>query len=280
MKKLVFTLFGLCCSVAVLQAQETASSEEVKNVPAQAVEAVQPDVEPEQPAKEPKEFKGRRKYFNIGYAWEKLEAVDFPSEEESEWAAYLVWGKTFYLHKKPIANMLKIGLDFTWTDINFAKYEIDQLVEETTDYMGMTFTGYTHQEANMYRMDYGMHLGPSVTVNPVSALCVNAYFRYAPTFAMSMTKNNGSWDMGYGYASLFVTGAAVSYKAISIGCEYRFGSTKMNVLSIDPDDMQLDNIEDVSGIGGIGDVLGEIFSSTEKTKYKLKDLRLYISFRF
>ena len=47
----------------------------------------------------------------------------------------------------------------------------------------------------MYRMDYGMHLGPSVTVNPVSALCVNAYFRYAPTFAMSMTKNNGSWDM-------------------------------------------------------------------------------------
>lgn len=54
----------------------------------------------------------------------------------------------------------------------------------------------------------------------------------------------------------------------------------MNVLSMDPDDMNLDNIEDVSGIGGVGDVLGEIFSSAEKAKYKLKDLRLYISFRF
>ena len=132
----------------------------------------------------------------------------------------------------------------------------------------------------MYRMDYGVHLGPSVTVNPVSALCVNAYFRYAPTFAMSMTKSGDSWDMGYGYASLFVTGAAVSYKAISVGCEYRFGSTKMNVISMDTDDMQFDNIEDISGIGGVGDVLGEIFSTAEKTKYKLKDLRLYISFRF
>ena len=54
----------------------------------------------------------------------------------------------------------------------------------------------------------------------------------------------------------------------------------MNVISMDPDDMQFDNIEDISGIGGVGDVLGEIFSTAEKTKYKLKDLRLYISFRF
>lgn len=280
MKKLVFLLFGLCCAAVAVQAQEVAPSDTVTGEPVQAVEAVQPQVEPEQPAKEPKEFKGRRKYFNIGYAWEKLEAVDFPSEEESEWAAFITWGRTFYLHKKPIANMLKIGLDLTWTDMTIASYEVDQLVEETTDFMGMTLPVYSQREASMYRMDYGVHLGPSVTVNPVSALCVNAYFRYAPTFAMSMTKSGDSWDMGYGYASLFVTGAAVSYKAISVGCEYRFGSTKMNVISMDPDNMQFDNIEDISGIGGVGDVLGEIFSTAEKTKYKLKDLRLYISFRF
>lgn len=280
MKKLVFLLFGLCCAAVAVQAQEVAPSDTVTGEPVQAVEAVQPQVEPEQLAKEPKEFKGRRKYFNIGYAWEKLEAVDFPSEEESEWAAFITWGRTFYLHKKPIANMLKIGLDLTWTDMTIASYEVDQLVEETTDFMGMTLPVYSQREASMYRMDYGVHLGPSVTVNPVSALCVNAYFRYAPTFAMSMTKSGDSWDMGYGYASLFVTGAAVSYKAISVGCEYRFGSTKMNVISMDPDDMQFDNIEDISGIGGVGDVLGEIFSTAEKTKYKLKDLRLYISFRF
>jgi len=51
----------------------------------------------------------------------------------------------------------------------------------------------------------------------------------------------------------------------------------MNILSMDPDDLGYDDMED---IGGVGDVIGEIFSSAEKTKYKLKDLRLYLSFRF
>ncbi len=281
MKKLILALVAACCTAGMLRAQEVVPADTLKAQPVVATVESQPVVEEKaETPKEPKEFKGRRKYFNIGYAWEKLEAVDFPSEEESEWAAFITWGRTFYLHKKPIANMLKIGLDLTWTDMTIASYEVDQLVEETTDFMGMTLPDYSQREASMYRMDYGVHLGPSVTVNPVSALCVNAYFRYAPTFAMSMTKSGDSWDMGYGYASLFVTGAAVSYKAISVGCEYRFGSTKMNVISMDPDDMQFDNIEDISGIGGVGDVLGEIFSTAEKTKYKLKDLRLYISFRF
>lgn len=281
MKKLILALVAACCTAGMLRAQEVVPADTLKAQPVVATVESQPVVEEKaETPKEPKEFKGRRKYFNIGYAWEKLEAVDFPSEEESEWAAFITWGRTFYLHKKPIANMLKIGLDLTWTDMTIASYEVDQLVEETTDFMGMTLPVYSQREASMYRMDYGVHLGPSVTVNPVSALCVNAYFRYAPTFAMSMTKSGDSWDMGYGYASLFITGAAVSYKAISVGCEYRFGSTKMNVISMDPDDMQFDNIEDISGIGGVGDVLGEIFSTAEKTKYKLKDLRLYISFRF
>lgn len=176
--------------------------------------------------------------------------------------------------------MLKIGLDLTWTDITFAPYEVERKVERTDDYGGLVNTYSETEECTMYRMDYGMHLGPSVTVNPVSALCVNAYFRYAPTFAMSMTKSGDSWDMGYGYASLFVTGAAVSYKAISIGCEYRFGSTKMNVISMDPDDAKFNDEGDISGIGGVSDVLSELFSSGEKIKYKMKNLRLYISFRF
>lgn len=197
MKKLVIVLFVACCAGVTLQAQEVVPVDAVKAQPVAATVTPQPAVEETVEApKEPKEFKGRRSYFNIGYAWQKLEAVDFKSEEESDFAAFITWGKTFYLHKKPIANMLKIGLDFTWTDITFARYETEQLIEETTgDMMGMPSSIYNIEESDMYRMDYSMHLGPSVTVNPVSALCVNAYFRYAPTFAMSMTKSGDSWDM-------------------------------------------------------------------------------------
>ena len=91
--------------------------------------------------------------------------------------------------------MLKIGLDFTWTDITYAKYEVENLVEESSDFMGVTFPTFYVEKSDMHRMDYGMHLGPSVTVNPVSALCVNAYFRYAPTFAMSMSHSDGGTVM-------------------------------------------------------------------------------------
>lgn len=274
MKKLILALVAACCTAGMLRAQEVVPADTPEAQPVVATVESQPVVEEKaETPKEPKEFKGRRKYFNIGYAWQKLDAVDFPSEVESEWAAFITWGKTFYLHKKPIANMLKIGLDFTWTDVTYAQYDYDYWAE----YSSESAPPYVEEEATMHRIDYGMHLGPSVTVNPVSALCVNGYFRYAPTFAMSMTKTGDSWDMGYGYASLFVTGAAVSYKAISLGIEYRFGNTKMNVLSLDPDDLAIEGVEDVTNVG---DAMKEIFSSTEKTKYKLKDLRLYISFRF
>lgn len=277
MKKLILALVAACCTAGMLRAQDVVPADTLKAQPVVATVESQPVVEEKaETPKEPKEFKGRRKYFNIGYAWEKLDAVDYPSKEESELAAFLTWGKTFYLHKKPIANMLKIGLDFTWMDITYARYDIESWEESTDEWSGMRT--FYEVESDMHRIDYGMHLGPSVTVNPVSALCVNAYFRYAPTFAMSLTQSDG-WDMGYGYASLFVTGAAVSYKAISLGIEYRFGNTKMNVLSLDPDGMEVVD-EDLGALEGVGDLFDEMFSSAEKTKYKLKDLRLYISFRF
>ena len=100
MKKLVLALLGVCCAVMIVPAQEVVSADTIKAVPAYATVAQQPVVEETEPAKEVKEFRGRRGYFNIGYAWEKLEAADFPSENESEMAFFLTWGKTFYLHKK------------------------------------------------------------------------------------------------------------------------------------------------------------------------------------
>lgn len=108
----------------------------------------------------------------------------------------------------------------------------------------------------------------------MSALCVNAYFRYAPDFCHEFVSLRRRLGYGVRLCLVVCNGCAVSYKAISLGIEYRFGSTKMNLLSMDPDDWGYDDMED---IGGVGDVIGEVFSSAEKTKYKLKDLRLYLS---
>ena len=86
--------------------------------------------------------------------------------------------------------MLKIGLDFTWTDITYAKYEVENLVEESSDFMGVTFPTFYVEKSDMHRMDYGMHLGPSVTVNPVSLFPLRADFCHEHVSLR--------WRLGYG----------------------------------------------------------------------------------
>lgn len=95
MKKLVLALLGVCCAVMIVPAQEVVSADTIKAVPAYATVAQQPVVEETEPVKEVKEFRGRRGYFNIGYAWEKLEAADFPSEMKAKWHFSLHGEKLF-----------------------------------------------------------------------------------------------------------------------------------------------------------------------------------------
>lgn len=72
------------------------------------------------------------------------------------------------------------------------------------------------------------------------------------------------------YASFFVTGAAISYKVISVGIESRWGKAKYKNFSIDDfneEDMDVDNPE-------WNDVI-----SKSKRKFKTNSVRFYISFR-
>ena len=48
---------------------------------------------------------------------------------KSDFGAAIVWGKTYYLHKKPLAGMIKFGIDWSWMDLNYAQYKL-----ETYDY--------------------------------------------------------------------------------------------------------------------------------------------------
>ena len=66
MKKLVLALLGVCCAVMIVPAQEVVSADTIKAVPAYATVDQQPVAQEVEPAKEVKEFRGRRGYFNIG----------------------------------------------------------------------------------------------------------------------------------------------------------------------------------------------------------------------
>ena len=58
-----------------------------------------------------------------------------------------------------------------------------------------------------------MQVGPSVTVNPVGKLNVNAYFRFAPSFSALYDDDTLLGN----YASYFVTGGGISYGVIGLG---------------------------------------------------------------
>lgn len=79
---------------------------------------------------------------------------------------------------------------------------------------------------DIYKAEIGMQFGPSITINPVDFLKINVYFRYDPTFSVAYNQDS---DFLMNYGSYFNTGLAASYKVISLGAEYRWGTTSYKI---------------------------------------------------
>lgn len=166
-----------------------------------------------------KEVKLRKKYINLSFTNMKMTQDGFPELKSNYGAAFTV-GRTFYLHKKPIAGILRLGIDATWFDINYTNYKIKHITYWDTE-------NYEYHQA-----DICMHVGPSITVNPVGKLNIHGYFRYVPTFSGLYMD-----DAFYGnYASLFVWGGAISYGVIGLGIESRFGDCDYKEFGSDSED--------------------------------------------
>lgn len=215
-------------------------------------------------------WKNRSRYFNLSYVKQTLspdiKGWDVPEDSElkSDIGAALVWGKTYYLHRKPLARMIKFGLDWSWMDLNYARYKLADF--ET----GEDASQRAHQ------LEYGMQIGPSVTINPIHHLKVSAYFRVTPSYSM-IYRNE---DLYHHYATFCNTGFAVAWKVLSVGCEWRWGKANYNGLSVNLDDLMGDF--DDSGFDGDLDIpsADDVLVSLEKMKLKTKSVRIYLSFRF
>jgi len=182
-------------------------------------------------------------------------------------------GKTYYLHKKPLLNMIKFGIDATWFELSYAKYSEPDVFAEGGSYTrayndySSGYEDYYEEDFDLgiHQIDASMHVGPSVTVNPVGDLKVAAYFHYVPTYSMVVIDDS----FGHGYVSNFAFGASVAYKAISVGIEHRWAKkATYNGLSFDEEGMDYDapDFEDVI--------------ESDKWKMKSKSFRVFLSFRY
>lgn len=219
-------------------------------------------------------WKKRSKYFGIGYMNQTLTHQDIPGLEwKSDFGVSLNLGRTFYLHKKPLFNMLKFGLDVTWMDVSYAKYSAPEgWVEEPSAPVEPEYPDEDDEDIDidlgMHQVEFGLHIGPSITLNPVNHLKVSTYFHFIPSGSVVILNDEANAS----YVSNFAIGGAIAYKAISLGIESRWGKAKYNSFSVDEDAVDVDDMEEDFDVDNV--------LVSGKNRMKTKSLRFYLIFRF
>jgi len=255
---------------------------------------------------------GYRTFLNISYTKSKLSPragvnieygpQKYISEFKNDWGVSMKWGNNYKLHKKPIANIVAINIDFVWTDltVNHYKAENGSALYDSRELRNWTNkdgeTGKFHYLPwllEKYEFNYGMALGPSVTVAPFTTLDVralhfiklNLYYHIGYNASLLLMKNDkGKADgnpmqksvsnmtsdqqtnlklfedikgsqlaLSHGLTHCF--GFNLSWKFIGVGFERR--TSPINVVSLNTAQF-----------------------GSEKYKFKSSNSRIYLQFRF
>ena len=193
-------------------------------------------------------WKERRKYFMIGYVNQTLKHEEVEGLKwKSDYGFFLSYGRTYYLHRKPLFKRIKFGLDLTLPDLTYVKYSEPTALhsEDESDF-------------GIHQADIGLPIGPSLTINPVSHLKVSGYFHFVPSASIVVLDS----EVNAKYVSFFTCGGAIAYKIISLGVESRWGSANYKSFS-ENEDEETDSV-----------------FSTDNNKLKTNSVRFYLALRF
>jgi hypothetical protein len=222
----------------------------------------------------------RKGYFNISYNSATLTPDEsIPTgvgggvvpEFKSDWGVSLQLGRSYALHKAPIANMLQFNIDYSYIDlnVNHFKQEGDGNLYDSRSILNYDGKEYYYTPWNLekYDLNYGMSVGPSISIAPftstnVSALHhikLNAFFHVGYHVSLLYMTNDKKadanptkerddvqtveyeryekmskglkFDLGHGLITSF--GFSITWKFIGLGYERRSGSLKYQSLSTD-----------------------------------------------
>lgn len=225
----------------------------------------------------------RRSFFNMSWTESKMkykgdkkkgnDVGDF----KSDWGVTLQSGTNYRLHKKPIAKMINIALDYSWLNLNVnhikdADHEDGEFLYNSTKRnvvpgeSGKTDEYYVYPwKLEKYEANYGMTLGPSITIAPfvplgvkqLDYLKIQAYYHigYSASFLYTLNKekfdenqnpsqsnadaykdyntmkDNLKLQWGHGMTSTF--GFNIFWKRVGIGYERTTGTFKYKNFNTD-----------------------------------------------
>lgn len=212
---------------------------------------------------------GRQSYLNLSYNSSKLSPDqdiptglgDMVSEFKSSWGASIQIGRSYRLHKTPISNILQFYLDYTYIDLNINHYDKESgspLYDSGVKLPNDKF--YTPWNLEKYEFNYGMALGPSLSVAPFTFtnskaahyLMFNMWFHIGYHVSLLNIKSdsdadansgNGSkgdyekmrddvkLDLGHGLITSF--GLSLTWKFVGVGYEHRSAGLKYKSLNKD-----------------------------------------------
>lgn len=237
----------------------------------------------------------------ILYGSQSLQDENSPLKLKSDLAFGFSKRRTYYLHSKPIAGMVKIGLDVTWFETYIARYakgkgiSLGNMMGNITsgtydnydDYFNAADKAALNEEevgnlsGLMNSIDVGkwqgnfsmLGIGPSVKVVPFYALNksaldklkVTAYFHYVPTYTVFLRTGDEDTSASGGYLGQMRYGLNLSFGRIGIGVEHQWGKGKLTNYDFDEDDENSENEFDIT---------------TKKSTYKTSSTRFYIGIKF
>jgi opacity protein-like surface antigen len=183
---------------------------------------------------------GKNTYLNLIYNTNhKMSSEEFPSttgafsrEYEPKFGVGLEWGHTFNFHKRPVGSVVFFGLDFTWMDLDFNKFEASTVPVEYTLGEGVHNMPWHNEKMTI---GYGMNLGPSLTFYPFTPLRskgankvrLQFYFHVGYCAQAAIIKDgirNGKETkngFGIGHGLYTSYGANLSWDFIGVGYEFR-----------------------------------------------------------
>lgn len=217
---------------------------------------------------------GRRSYINFAYNTATLSPKGtVPTginngtvkDMSSDWGVSFQYGRSYRLHKLPISNILQFCIDFTGIDLNVNHFKSvgdkplydSRQIEIKDD----GYNYYTPWNMEKYDFNYGMSVGPSLTIAPFVSVSqkelhylkfqlyyhigYHVSFLYMPNdksadmndadpddeeykYKQEMA-DNFKMDWGHGLINSF--GLNVSWKFIGIGYEYRTANLKYKAIN-------------------------------------------------
>ena len=278
-KKIILSAFALMCAVFSYAQGSVTSDDEPLNIDEDTTSVSSLDeIVKTQEMVYTKKFRDkvvqnvwkRKSSFSIAYTTTNLEgdlqmynpdptkdAYELVNQKfKNDWGLTMKIATTVRFHKRPIADIVSFGLDYSLLDLSVNHYkelEGDKLYKSSETWTEnidgkIRNPHYIPWGLQMYNFTYGMNLGPSIGIAPfarfknpqLAHLRLHLYFNVGYRASLLLMKGNDDKDAaqprdekvkessklqwGHGFYTMF--GLRMSWKGIGIGYEMVNGSQK------------------------------------------------------